>query len=494
MHPLPLPALPRLTVLGLAIGVIIMGQAQVASPVPMKQGANSLQFRGMSHHPSLVATSLAKAPRGNAKVLSSPLFVIDTAIVDPDDGHYIYGAVVRCLYDFDAQGNRVSELYQEESYQHLSSDPYYRWVWENDFRLTSAYDGQGNRLSCLEDYWENGQWLNSDHLISTYDGQGNELSRLEEWWSNGQWVNLNRSTSTYDANGNQLSEVGEYWSGYQSTWLNDFRHTFTYDGQGNELSDLEEWWSDSQWVNSRRYAYTYDVEGKMLSNSSQYWSNGQWVNLNRYVYTYDGQGNILVYVEQRGDNDQWVDVGLVTHTYTYDASGHVLMDSTDYRRTTFTYDAHGNVTTWTHDSYFHSYWGYGWAPGWGPENTNFARMDGAGNTYSFWGSRDTLHYKMIVTEVASEGETVPRTYALSQNFPNPFNPSTTIGYALPQRSHVTLTVCNALGQLIATLVNSEIEPGHHSVRFDASALASGVYFYRLQAGSFGETKKLLLVH
>jgi hypothetical protein len=82
---------------------------------------------------------------------------------------------------------------------------------------------------------------------------------------------------------------------------------------------------------------------------------------------------------------------------------------------------------------------------------------------------------------------------LRQNYPNPFNPSTTIRYGLPHRSTVQLTVFNTLGQQVATLVQGEQEAGYHEVRFDASGLSSGVYFYRLSAGTYVETRKLLLL-
>jgi len=83
--------------------------------------------------------------------------------------------------------------------------------------------------------------------------------------------------------------------------------------------------------------------------------------------------------------------------------------------------------------------------------------------------------------------------ALSQNHPNPFNPSTTIRYAQTHRSHVTLTVFNTLGQKVAELVNGEVEAGQHEVKFNGRALASGVYFYRLQAGAFVETRSLVVL-
>ena len=88
---------------------------------------------------------------------------------------------------------------------------------------------------------------------------------------------------------------------------------------------------------------------------------------------------------------------------------------------------------------------------------------------------------------------VPREYTLSQNFPNPFNPSTVIRYAIPVKSHVLLTVHNLLGQVVATVINQDQEAGFHEIRFDAANLSSGVYLYRLEAGKFVETRKLTLV-
>jgi hypothetical protein len=84
-------------------------------------------------------------------------------------------------------------------------------------------------------------------------------------------------------------------------------------------------------------------------------------------------------------------------------------------------------------------------------------------------------------------------FTLAQNYPNPFNPATTIRYTLPHRSQVLLAVYNTLGQRVAALVQGQEEAGSYEVKFDGSNLASGVYFYRLQAGTYVETKKLLLL-
>ncbi|MFZ0455920.1 MAG: T9SS type A sorting domain-containing protein [Ignavibacteriaceae bacterium] len=87
----------------------------------------------------------------------------------------------------------------------------------------------------------------------------------------------------------------------------------------------------------------------------------------------------------------------------------------------------------------------------------------------------------------------PKTYMLSQNFPNPFNPSTTIKYALPENEKVTIEIYDLLGRKVAELVNGEVEAGYHEVKFNAGNLASGIYFYRLSAGSFNQVNKMLLM-
>lgn len=98
-----------------------------------------------------------------------------------------------------------------------------------------------------------------------------------------------------------------------------------------------------------------------------------------------------------------------------------------------------------------------------------------------------------MTGIKREPTGVPATFALEQNFPNPFNPSTTLRYSVPKAGIVMLKVYNILGQEVETLVNQQQGAGTYSVTFDASRLASGVYFYRLSSGSFNSVKKMLLL-
>ena len=146
----------------------------------------------------------------------------------------------------------------------------------------------------------------------------------------------------------------------------------------------------------------------------------------------------------------------------------------------------------------------GFVPGHGttiqPHQYSFTDLTAIAGSWSYRLAQIDLdgmaHYSEAVqVEVAKSAAAValPTVFSLRQNYPNPFNPSTTIAIALPRDAKVSLAVYNTLGQKMAQLVDELMTAGNHSLMFDASRLASGVYFYRLQAGSFVQTKKLLLL-
>ena len=99
----------------------------------------------------------------------------------------------------------------------------------------------------------------------------------------------------------------------------------------------------------------------------------------------------------------------------------------------------------------------------------------------------------MITNVHLPSTEVPSQLALHQNYPNPFNPSTTIKYELPKSSIVRLSVYDMLGRQVSVLVNEKKDAGVHEVKFDGSNLSSGVYFYRIQAGDFVQSKKLVVL-
>ncbi|WP_428235692.1 BACON domain-containing protein [Gracilimonas sp.] len=104
-----------------------------------------------------------------------------------------------------------------------------------------------------------------------------------------------------------------------------------------------------------------------------------------------------------------------------------------------------------------------------------------------------LVFEVMISTAGEKDRELPETFSLKQNYPNPFNPNTNITYSLPTQSYVDLTVYNILGRKVHTLVNEQKRAGTFTVNFDASGLSSGVYIYKLQAGSYTKVKKMLLI-
>ena len=159
---------------------------------------------------------------------------------------------------------------------------------------------------------------------------------------------------------------------------------------------------------------------------------------------------------------------------------------------------------------------YKQAPGWTYPDTTINLSNSTGDDYEpiisfyhsdttyiavFWtheenGKKDIWMAKTIYAPdlgAVNEPPQVLSNYTLEQNYPNPFNPVTTISYTIAAKDFVTIKVFDLLGKEVATLVNEEKPAGSYSINFNASRLSSGVYFYRMKAGSFVETKKLILM-
>ena len=148
-----------------------------------------------------------------------------------------------------------------------------------------------------------------------------------------------------------------------------------------------------------------------------------------------------------------------------DQDVHVNIDSTTHEATITLYDAYGEI------------------------NIIFTVQDPESASAS-----DTLQITLMTTDVESERiGAAPKVFELYDNYPNPFNPATTIRYGLPKPSEVTIKLYNVLGRQVATLVNEEMRPGLYEIQWDASGFASGIYFYKIRAGDWQQVKRMLLL-
>ena len=104
-----------------------------------------------------------------------------------------------------------------------------------------------------------------------------------------------------------------------------------------------------------------------------------------------------------------------------------------------------------------------------------------------------IYVDSVQTDISEKNISLPNKFIVEQNYPNPFNPTTIIDYSIPQTSFVTLKIYDALGNEVASLINGQKSAGNYKIKFNGSKLSSGIYFYRLNAGNYSETKKMILM-
>ncbi|HTY10325.1 MAG TPA: T9SS type A sorting domain-containing protein [Bacteroidota bacterium] len=363
--------------------------------------------------------------------------------------------------------------------------------WVNVDSVTYTFDFSGDEIARVHEQWTNGDWVSVDSVAYSYDVFGNLFSVWENLWTNGQWVSDWRDTYEYDEYGNTSSVLKEVWTNGQ--WVNDLRYTNTAGSNGRILSGLTEQWTNSQWVNVERTTYKYYTTGEVFEEVNQQWGNSEWANVDSSVYTYNAFGQTLSQSEKQWTNSQWVNFD--STAYSYDANGNSLTQLDEQwtngrwmnvDRTSYLYDSDGLETSASFEVWQDSLWV--------PADGNLYFSDGVGD-YSYYNAC-TIYtiYANTATGVASGAAGIPLQFALSQNYPNPFNPSTIIQFTVPSNGRAVLKVYNILGQEVATLFNGNAAAGsYHQVQFNASNLASGIYFSQLEFGGKVQIKKMLLL-
>ena len=136
-------------------------------------------------------------------------------------------------------------------------------------------------------------------------------------------------------------------------------------------------------------------------------------------------------------------------------------------------------------------------PGFGTttERRNYSYTDNSASSGTYYYRLKQIDYNgaFAYSDIIEVQVTAPIKFALNQNYPNPFNPSTLISYSIPQNSFVTVKVYDIIGNEVSTLVNQTQSAGKYDVKFDASSLSNGVYFYTIKADNFTSTKKMILM-
>jgi len=254
----------------------------------------------------------------------------------------------------------------------------------------------------------------------------------------------------------------------------DVKFTGTYDSNWNIDTLLIERWDGSALVNYMRLTYIYDSNGNNTEGYSEFWYGSVWITTGRGTLTYDSNGNLILELSEKWNGVSWENNE--RKTYVYDYSGSNLRKNSANKSI-------GNMISATCEE---------WDDGaWKAKDGSLEFYDSFGREFS-WDCSGIEAYYSSITNILEPNTTVFE-YSLSQNYPNPFNPTTVINYQLSVSSNVNLVVYNSLGQKVQTLVNLRQDAGIHIVTFNGDDLSSGIYFYKLTAGSFTQIRKMILI-
>ncbi len=430
--------------------------------------------------------------------------VVDSVVVLKKNGDE-----EKYYYIYDGRGRITSYLYTIK-------------IWDgsqlvNDLRWLYNYT-DGSKVYGLREKWNGSQWIKDRQDTITYNDYGNLVHELSELWINNQWQKVLQWTYTYNSNGMETLKISEYWS--TDKWQNEWRFSSSYHSTGKLLSYSKEEWNGNQWVYERRYSYSYDSIGNLsLFFSEEWWDDNQWHDIGRIIYSYDNDGNMILELSEYYYTSGSIWIKNYENIFIYDSSGKMVTKLSDIRdgetsyKGTYTYNSDSKIIQWIGehweenqwvkegeytctydpDGYIVNYLSEQWdATQWIGLNDNLEFYDSFGRYYSYNDASEVNIYYSTLTDI-EVADLYILDYSLSQNYLNPFNPTTKISYSIPSQSHVSLIVFDVLGREIITLVNEAQPTGNYSIEFDASNLTSGIYFYRIQAGSFIESKKMILL-
>lgn len=506
---------------------LLISQTQLLPIKPVESPANNLNSISFLHYDNSDHLLIQKD-------LIQPLVRnLNSSIIQVEDMLLISNTVFtwngsdwlgdsKMTYTYDANGNNLITYQEEwggedwENYL-LSTITYYpdsvtnfyqQWngqAWDNMRLYTSNLDINGNATRYIVQDWNGQAWVNLSRVLWTYDINGNHESYLSQFWEEQTWINNYYFTYIYNMDGYLLNSISHHsWNGIDweevekriwthdesynlinvlmqdledNIWVDNYQINYTYDSNGNRLTKFNQFWDGSVWVNtSSKETYTYDSNGNLLTHIYQEWNGEDWANYRLYTYTYDTNGNQLTFLEQEWDGTYWV--GNSRRAYTYDSNGNLITfliehwnDSIweGHRQWNYTYDTNGNELTFLEQEWNGATW------------QNYKRAEKS------WEVLSVVNNHLI-----------PESFIMHQNFPNPFNPFTTLQYNLPENSLVNITIYDMMGREVRTLVNQVEDAGYRSIIWDATnkygkPVSAGIYLYQIQAGEYIQTKKMILL-
>lgn len=332
--------------------------------------------------------------------------------------------------------------------------------WENSLKNSFFYDDQNNLITEINFGWYINDWDSLSRINYSYDNGMLSQSVFQNYNTN-YWENSSRCNYEYDANQNLAITLTEDW--INNNWQNWLLVTNYYSLQNKRDSILFQTWVNNDWQNDKKTIFYYsenqiDLDSIVVSS----WNGLSWINLFKRELVNDANHNQIEQIDKEWIAGSWSNS--IRRFYTFNE---------------FNYIEYAYCEIWYNNK---------WMSGDG--DIVFQTPDGF--IIGFITNNVSAYYSNVVSVEENKNVGISD-YSLSQNYPNPFNPSTMIEYKIPESYFVEIKIYDVLGKEIATLVNEYKSKGIYKIQFNTNNLPNGVYIYRIKAGEFSETKKMILM-
>lgn len=369
--------------------------------------------------------------------------------------------------------------------------------WIDYFLCENFYDIKGNLIRADYKMWDTTSaiWVNNHTDTYNYDINSRLIEFFQSVWTGEEFKNHAKQTYTYTTF-DSLSELKVFlWDDSLQDWQNYNRTIYDYDINQFLVEKVYYEGNGTNWELYSKSIYTYDSFYKVIEKLYRVWT-GVWENFNRTLYSYDNN-RISYFLWQHWINNAWV----IDHkeSFTYDNNSNMIErlvqtgGGLNLFKDVLSYNTQNYLITVLNYSWINDIWvDNTWKNNFYDSYENLIESITKYRENNLWVNQwRTLNNYFLFTDI--ENVSNSSNYDLSNAYPNPFNPITTINYSVAKQSNVTIIIYDVLSRQVTTLVNEEKPAGYYEVEFNASSLASGIYFYRIQAENFVDTKKMILL-
>ncbi|MCK5148523.1 T9SS type A sorting domain-containing protein [bacterium] len=347
-----------------------------------------------------------------------------------------YSFMTKSEYSYDVSGNIQEEI--------ISG--YLNGAWTNQTRDVNSY-ANGKITETLRYNYSNNTWQQYEKTTYTQNGENLLTQILFQEWDGQSWINIRRSVYTYNTGILEHREQQNYTNG---AWVNSVKEIFAHNGQQQQISLELYTWNSGQYQLSSRTLTTWNAQGNMEAEHIDISISGVWTAFQKLERSYDNNHRLEIYLESfyNSSSAEWTPNMRSINAYD-NSTGDLLVINFE------NYVATGDPAT-------------SWVPSWKYE-------------YSY--NRTAVDQQQYLL----------RGFQLQNNYPNPFNPSTTVSFTLPEAANILVDVFNVKGERVAILADGQYTAGNYQRLFLAESLPSGTYFYRLKTTKATYIKKMLLL-